>query len=290
MLKTYTIGLYEKAMPNDLSWKDKLLTAKESNYDYVEISIDESEDKIKRVDMSKEERLKMVQWMYETDMPVRSMCVSALTKYSLGNSDEELCKRGMDIARKAIKLADDLGIRVVMIPGYDVYYTESTADTQQRFIYNLKVITEIAAGYGVIIGLETMENNFMNTVWKAMYYVQQIDSVYLNVYPDSGNLKNAAVSLGNSEIQDLLAGKGHITSLHLKETVPGKFREIPYGAGHVDFQKIIETAWAIGIRKYVTEFWYKGGQTWKEDIRQVNSMMRAILDKIAEEGREGGLC
>lgn len=133
----------------------------------------------------------------------------------------------------------------------------------------------------MIIGLETMENNFMNTVWKAMYYVQQIDSVYLNVYPDSGNLKNAAVSLGNSEIQDLLAGKGHITSLHLKETVPGKFREIPYGTGHVDFQKIIEAAWAIGIRKYVTEFWYKGSLTWKEDIQQANTMMRAILDNIA---------
>ena len=280
-LKTYTIGLYEKAMPGELSWKEKLLTAKETGYDYVEISIDETEDKIKRVDMSKEERLKMVQWMYETEMPVRSMCVSALTKYSLGNPDELLCRRGMDIAQKAIKLADDLGIRVVMIPGYDVYYTESTAETQQRFIQNLKIITETAAGYGVIIGLETMENNFMNTVWKAMYYVQQIDSVYLNVYPDSGNLKNAAVSLGNSEIQYLLAGKGHITSLHLKETVPGKFREIPYGTGHVDFQKIIEAAWAIGIRKYVTEFWYKGSLTWKEDIQQANTMMRAILDNIA---------
>ena len=65
-LKTYTIGLYEKAMPGELSWKEKLLTAKETGYDYVEISIDETEDKIKRVDMSKEERLKMVQWMYET--------------------------------------------------------------------------------------------------------------------------------------------------------------------------------------------------------------------------------
>ena len=50
-LKTYTIGLYEKAMPGELSWKEKLLTAKETGYDYVEISIDETEDKIKRVDV-----------------------------------------------------------------------------------------------------------------------------------------------------------------------------------------------------------------------------------------------
>jgi len=28
---------------------------------------------------------------------------------------------------------------------------------------------------------------------------------------------------------------GHIAAMHLKETLPGKFREIPYGTGHVDF-------------------------------------------------------
>lgn len=285
-MKAYTIGLYEKAMPPDLTWKQKLLTAKKADYDYVEISIDETDEKIRRLDMPSEERLQMVEWMYETGMPIRSMCVSALTRYSLGNADEALCRRGMEIVEKALRLADDLGIRIVMIPGYDVYYENSTAKTQKRFIDNLKKTAEIAASYGVTVGLETMENNFMNTVWKAMYYVQQVNSVYLNIYPDSGNIKNAAVALGNDEIQDLLAGKGHITSLHLKETVPGIFREIPYGEGHVDFEKIIEAAWAIGIRKYVTEFWYKGNPAWEEDITQANKKMRRILDRVSGEGKE----
>lgn len=288
-MKAYTIGLYEKAMPSGLSWKEKLKAAKETDYDYVEISIDETEEKIGRIDMLSEERLQMVEWMYETGIPIRSMCVSALTKYSLGNSDPALCSRGMEIIGKAIKLADDLGIRIVMIPGYDVYYESSTAETQKRFLTNLKKVADTAASYGVTIGLETMENNFMNTVWKAMYYVRQIDSVYLNVYPDSGNIKNAAVSLGNDEIQDLFMGKGHITSLHLKETVPGIFREIPYGEGHVDFERIIEAAWAIGIRKYVTEFWYKGSPAWKEELLEANKKMRSILDRVSGEGKEKGI-
>lgn len=284
-MKVYTIGLYEKAMPENLPWKEKLRIAKEAGYDYVEMSIDETEEKISRIDMPPEERLKMVGWMYETGIPIRSMCVSALTRYSLGNSDAALCDRGMEIISKAIKLADDLGIRIVMIPGYDVYYEASTAESQKRFLSNLKKVADIAASYGVTVGLETMENNFMNTVWKAMYYVQQIDSVYLNVYPDSGNIKNAALALGSDEIQDLLAGKGHITSLHLKETIPGIFREIPYGEGHVDFEKIIETAWAIGIRKYVTEFWYKGSAEWKKEIVGANKKMRSILDRVSGEGK-----
>lgn len=285
-MKAYTIGLYEKAMPPGLSWKEKLSAAKEACYDYVEISIDETEEKISRLDMPQKERLKMVECMYETGIPIRSMCVSALTRYSLGNADSSLCARGMEIISKAIKLADDLGIRIVMIPGYDVYYENSTLETQQRFVYNLKKLAGIAASYGVTVGIETMENNFMNTVWKAMFYVQQIDSVYLNVYPDSGNIKNAAVESGSDEIQDLLAGRGHITSLHLKETIPGIFREIPYGEGHVNFHKLIEAAWTIGIRKYVTEFWYKGNPAWKEDIVHANNKMRDILDRVSSEGKE----
>ena len=53
-----------------------------------------------------------------------------------------------------------------------------------------------------------MENCFMNTVWKAMYYVRQIDSLYLNIYPDVGNMKNAAVADGHSEVQTCCQERG----------------------------------------------------------------------------------
>ena len=289
-MKPYTIGLYEKAMPSTLTWKEKFEAAKEAGYDYVELSIDETEEKIARINMTKEERLELVECMYEAGLPFRSMCVSALTKYSLGSSNLQYSARGLLIAEKAIELADDLGIRTVMIPGYDVYYETSTAKTQQRYIRNLKKVADIAASYGVIIGLETMENCFMNTVWKAMYYVRQIDSLYLNIYPDVGNMKNAAVADGHSEVQDLLSGKGHIAAVHLKETMPGVFREIPYGEGHVNFREMIEAAWSIGIRKFVTEFWYKGSEHWREDLANANQTMRAILDDVSgafEYGKGG---
>lgn len=287
-MKVYTIGLYEKAMPHSISWKEKLEAAKAAGYDYVEISIDETEEKISRIYMKKEERLDMVKCMYEVGIPIRSMCVSALTKYSIGNDDPKICELGMDILEKAMELADDLGIRIVMIPGYDVYYGESTPQTQKRFLKNLKLASLYAASYGVLLELETMENEFINTVWKAMYYVNKIDSVYLGVYPDSGNIKNAAVIHGFDEAEDLESGKGHITSLHLKETVPGKYREVPYGTGHVDFEKIISAAWEIGIRKYVTEFWYTGNSMWRDELKEANQRMRMILEPLAAMQQKGG--
>ena len=49
MNKAYTLGLYEKAMP-DVSWAEKLKIAKDAGYDFVEISIDATEERISRVD------------------------------------------------------------------------------------------------------------------------------------------------------------------------------------------------------------------------------------------------
>lgn len=62
-MKRYTIGLYEKAMPSTLTWKEKLKAAKEAGYDFVEISIDETDEKLARLNWTKEERLELIQYV-----------------------------------------------------------------------------------------------------------------------------------------------------------------------------------------------------------------------------------
>ena len=114
-----------------------------------------------------------------------------------------------------------------------------------------------------------------------MAFVNKINSVYLNVYPDIGNITNAAKTYGTDVLEDLKTGAGHVVAMHLKETVPGVFREVPFGTGHVDFQAAIKTAWEIGIRKFVTEFWYTGNPQWKSDLQYANQMMTGILVKQA---------
>lgn len=278
-MKKYEIGLYEKAMPGELSWREKLETAKELGYDFVELSVDETDAKLARLDMTREERLEILQIMNEVGVSFRSMCLSGHRKYPLGSADPATCARGMEIMEKAVQLAADLGIRIIQLAGYDVYYEDSTPETVARFGENLKKATMMAAKAGVMLGFETMETEFMNTVGKAMKYVDLVNSPYLGVYPDSGNLKNAAVTYGTDLYEDIRSGAGHTVAMHLKETVPGKFREIHFGTGHVDFQKTIDTAWEIGVRRFVTEMWYVGQDSWKEDIREAHDMMSTILDQ-----------
>lgn len=53
-MKLYTLGLYEKSMPNELSFREKLTYAREAGYDFLEMSIDETEEKLARLDWSVE--------------------------------------------------------------------------------------------------------------------------------------------------------------------------------------------------------------------------------------------
>jgi len=275
-MKAYQLGLYEKAMPA-LSWREKLSIAKQAGYDFVELSIDATEERIARVYSSMAERIELRRLTEELSMPFGTLNASALTRYSLGNEDAFLCSRGIEIAKRSIELAADLGIRVVMIPGYDVYYGVSTPDTSARFIQNIRRLTALAASAGVQLGFETMENEYMNTVEKAMCIVSAVANNYLQIYPDIGNMTNAAVLYGSDPLADLRVGKGHLVGLHLKETCPGHFREIPYGDGHVDFPAAIQTAWSLGVRRFVTEFWYKeGGETPQE----VCARFRTLIDKV----------
>ena len=278
-MNQYAIGLYEKAMPKTMSWSEKLLCAKDCNYDFLEISIDETEEKLSRLNWTKEQRREMLDLMRNLDLPIRSMCLSAHRKYPFGASEKAVRDRGMEIMEKAISFADDLGIRIIQLAGYDVYYEEGNEKSRERFIENLEKATKMAATIGILMGFETMETEFMNTTEKAMQYVNLIGSPYLGIYPDSGNLTNASLLYNKSVVEDLETGRGHIVAMHLKETLPGVFREVPFLTGHVDFEGVIRKARDLGVRRFVTEMWDVGKESWKEDILFANKTMRAILDK-----------
>ncbi|MBN1078907.1 UNVERIFIED_ORG: L-ribulose-5-phosphate 4-epimerase [Clostridium botulinum] len=272
-MKEYTLGLYEKSMPNHLTWEEKLNCAKECGFDTIEISIDETEEKLSRLDMSIEERRNLVNLMFKTGIGIRTMCLSGHRKYPLGSLKEETRNRGIEIMKKAVNLASDLGIRVIQLAGYDVYYEEGNDETRKYFEENLKLSVGIASSKGIILAFETMETEFMNTVEKAMEFVEMVNSPYLQIYPDCGNVKNATLNYGTTVIDDFETGRGHIAAVHLKETVPGKFREITFGAGHVNFEEVIKKSWELGVRKFTAEFWYVGNEDWKQVIKDTKKFM-----------------
>lgn len=259
---TYRIGLYEKAMPSELTWEERLESAKEAGYDYIEMSVDETDMRMSRLDWSDGQIFELLEAQKKVGLPIETICFSAQRKYPLGSKIWE--KEAKELLRKGVIFARKLGIRIIQTQGYDCYYDETSDETtRERFYRNLEEGTMFAGSHGVMLAMETMENDFMNTVKKAMYSVNRVNSPYLQVYPDIGNISNATDDVRG----DLLTGKGHIAAAHLKETVPGKFREIPYGTGQVDFPSAIARLYELGVRRYVSECWYCGEANWKEVIK-----------------------
>lgn len=273
----YRLGLYEKAMPAGLPWREKLAAARAAGFDYIEISIDETEEKLSRLDMTPEERLGLTAMMSAAGIRVETMCLSGHRRFPLGSEDEDTRAHSLRIMEKAILFARDLGISIIQIAGYDEYYHPSNEQTRRHFAENLRRCVDFSAEYGIILAFETMETPFLNTVEKAMAWVREIASPYLQVYPDSGNITNAALAAGNDVLDDIRAGHGSIAALHLKETVPGRFREVPFGAGHVDFAGIVGAAYAIGVRRFTGEFWYAGGDAWQEALREAERFLRGRI-------------
>lgn len=279
MNKLYSLGLYEKALPPDLSWKEKLLAAGEAGFDFLEISIDESAEKLARLDMEDFKITELIRLMENTGVSIETMCLSGHRKYPLGSSDPQVRLKAHEIMEKAICFSEKLGVRIIQLAGYDVFYEPSTQETRERFEKGLQNAVDMAAKSGILLGFETMDTEFMNTIVKAMNMVRNVDSPYLHVYPDLGNLTNAALQYGTSLDQDFDAGKGSILALHLKETAPERYRNVPLGKGHVDFQAGINKAWSMGVRRFVTEFWYDEKKDWRGTLNTARCMMSDILDR-----------
>jgi L-ribulose-5-phosphate 3-epimerase len=279
-MKKYQLGLYEKSMPNTLTLKEKLQAAKDAGFDYMEISVDETPEKLSRLDWTMDEILDLKTDMDAVGLPIYSMCLSGHRKYPMGSLDPAIEVHSLEIMEKAVTLAAHLGIRIIQMAGYDVYYETGNEETRKRFIKNLYVATQMAALHGIILGFETMETPFMDTVGKAMAFVEEINSPYLGVYPDIGNLTNASKIYGHTVNEDLKKGKGHIFATHLKETIPGHYREIPFGEGHTDYITQLQLLKNLNVRLFVGEFWYLGEENWMDNLKSANSFLRERLDTV----------
>ncbi len=168
-MRAYELGQYEKSMPNTLTWREKLQLCREFGFDYLEMSVDESDEKLARLQYTREERGAIVRAMEATGVRIHSMCLSGHRKYPLGHPDEHIQKKALEIMEAAIQLADDLGIRIIQLAGYDVYYEAGSEQTRKNFIQNLSRCVELAAKKGILLGFETMETPFMDTVEKVWH-------------------------------------------------------------------------------------------------------------------------
>jgi len=240
---TLPVGIYEKAFPTNLSWEERLDLAAKAGYDFVEMSIDESEARLARLSWPGSERAALRRAISNVGIPIYTMCLSGHRKYPLGSASAEAREKALDILVRTIELASDVGAKIIQIMGYDVFYERSDDGTQARFLEGLRTGARWAGTAGVMLALENVDIEFVDSVEKTMRIMLAVNSPWFNLYPDMGNL----VAAGHDPVSQLRLAKGHIVGVHVKDAIPGEIRGVPFEQGKVPFNDVFQVLAEIGF-------------------------------------------
>ena len=102
------------------------------------------------------------------------------------------------------------------------------------------------------MGIENVDGDDVTSLTKAMEFVDAVDSPYLQLYPDLGNIAEQSLDPG----AELAAGEGHMVAMHAKDVRPGEPRRVEMGTGVVDWDRSFELLAAQGWSgRLMIEMW-----------------------------------
>lgn len=273
------LGIYEKALPVDVDWHERLDLARHVGFDFVELSCDESAERQARMDWTRAERRYLRDAVDKSGVPLLTMCLSAHRALALGSSQAQTRKKGLDLLQKAIDFSLDLGVRVIQIAGYYDYYGTIDDGTERRYLDALAEGIAWASAAGVMLAVETMEGaNVVDSIRRAMRHVEALNSPWFQVYPDIGNLAAHGFDVGD----ELDRGKGHIVGIHVKDSRPGEPRRVPFGEGVVPFVEAFRKLAELGFRGPVLiEMW---NDNRPDSLDLIGAARQWVVGKMLEGG------
>lgn len=279
------LGIYEKALPMNITWKRRLEIASKLGFDFIEISIDENDFRLERLYWSDNQIYELRRYMEETGIFINSMCFSGHRRYPLGSRDPKVREKSLELMERAIEFAHKLGIRVIQLAGYDVYYEVQGEDTHQMYIENLRKCVKMAECKQVMLAIETMDTQYMSSMTSFLKVDKIIQSPWLTVYPDIGNLS----AWGLNVEEEIEKGFHKIVAIHLKDTLAiakdfeGKFKNVPFGQGCTDFAKILKKLKSLEYNgPFLIELW--NVESSMETMAAVEEAKVYVLDMLSLGG------
>lgn len=284
MFGDHFAGIYEKALDPADGWNQRLEKVRRLGFDFLELSIDEQDDRIGRLYWTAQKREELRRCCYDNGVSIMSMCLSAHRRFPFGSSDPMIREKAHDILDRAIEFAAATGIRVIQLAGYDVYYEPSTPDTVKRFREGMCWAATRAARMQVMLAMEIMDTPFMNSMVTHLGYEAIVGSPWYRAYPDMGNLSAWGENDPDAEFK---RGIQSIVAVHVKDTLPvvagagGKFKKVPFGTGCVDFARRFGQLERLGYSgPYLIEMWHEPGS---DDVAAV----RAAADWLEQQFQAG---
>lgn len=282
-----SLGIYEKAIPFQGNWLDTLQLVKDLGFNYIEFSVDESDEKLARLDWTKDERQELWEASFKTGVRLHTLMLSGHRRFPLGSQDKEIRRKSLDMFEKTVDLAYDLGVRNIQMAGYDVYYEPKSVLTRAYYMEGLKKCVALAAKKGILLSIETMDDPFLNNIQKIVELKKEIKSPWLQAYPDLGNISAWSENDVAVDIENHLE---NIVNIHLKDTLAvtetseGKFKEVPFGEGCVDFEGCLRTLHRLGYAGgYTIEMWSGNKADGLQEVKDAKAFFEGLFKRIGIE-------
>lgn len=250
MNKRFPLVLYEKALVPG-SFERMFEDTAKLGFAGFELSVDESDMRLARLDWSDKDVIPVIIAAKQAGIKLQSLCFSGQRRFPMGSADASIVSKSMTMMQKSIDLCQNLGIRVLQVAGFDVYYEPASADTYKRYCENLCKAACYAESRGVTLAIEPVETGVLD-IEMALDIVHTASSPFLQVYPDIANM----ASLGIDYFPQFEKGIGHIAQVHVRDAIPNYFYGVDIGTGIIDFDKTFELFDRIGLNCPLTlEMW-----------------------------------
>lgn len=263
MFGKHRLGIYEKAFAPFDNWGTALDKAARLGFDFVEISVDESDMRLARLNWNTRQIGALRRQAEESGVAISSMCLSGHRRFPFGSQNPAVRQAAHTILDRAINLALELGVRVIQLAGYDVYYEPSSSESVAYFQEGMRWAGARAAANQLMLAMEIMDTPFMNSITKYMAYEKLVSSPWFRVYPDMGNL---CAWEENDPDAEFALGIHSMVGVHVKDTLPptrespGQFRGVPFGSGCVNFARQFGQLERLGYTgPYMIEMWHQPG-------------------------------
>lgn len=277
------IGVYEKALDTRGSVEDLLVGAAKAGYDFLELSVDAAPRRLARLGWSTRRRIAVAAAVRRTGVPIGCVMLSGHRRYPLGSREAGTRRRSLDILERGIALAADLGAGIVQLAGYFVVDEVRDGGERGRFVEGLEHGVRWAAGAGVRLGLENVDGDDVTSLATAVGLVREVDSPWLSVYADVGNLAGNGLDV----CAELATARGQILAVQLKDARLGEFRRVPFGEGTVPFEQVFALLARLDFTgPFAIEMWNEDSV----DPGKIASAARAWVEaRIVMPGSEGAL-
>ena len=238
------LGIYEKALrsgPLAVSgsrvdaeaWRVFLDQVPRAGFSFLDLSIDESPEREARLDWDAGQCRTVRRAAEAAGTFIGGICLSLHRRIGPGSADPDVRRRAREVMARGLQVCHDLGVPVIQLAGYYCYYEDPNPDAERWYAQLLADAVPLAARLGVVMGIENVDGDDVTSLTKAMEFVDAVDSPYLQLYPDLGNIAEQGLDPG----VELTAGEGHMVAMHAKDVRLGEPRRVEMGTGIVDWDR-----------------------------------------------------